>query len=103
VRRSSASRWQSYSDFRTGDRCSSPRSPVSASELGIVSEYAYDGRTEWLVSPFENDLFLGLRFAFNDVQSTEFLAGGSIDLETVARTFRVEASRRFGESWKRDL
>jgi hypothetical protein len=75
----------------------------SAIDLGIVSEYAYDGRTERLVSPFDKDLFLGLRFAFNDVQSTEILAGGSVDLETVARTFRVEASRRFGESWKLDL
>lgn len=75
----------------------------SAIDLGIVSEYACDGRTERLVWPFDKDLFRGLRFAFNDVQSTEILAGGSVDLETVARTFRVEAIRRFGESWKLNL
>jgi len=75
----------------------------SAIDLGIVSEYTYDGRTERLVSPFDNDVFVGMRLAFNDTQSTEILAGGSIDLTTVARTFRVEASRRFGDSWKLDL
>ena len=49
------------------------------------------------------DLFLGGRFAFNDEQSTEILAGIFIDTENQSRSFRVEGNRRFGASWKGTL
>ena len=51
-------------------------------------------------TPFENDVFGALRFALNDVQSTEILAGVSVDTETASQLLNIEASRRFGESWK---
>ena len=46
------------------------------------------------------DLFGGLRFAFNDVQSTEVLAGAFVDVKNGSKSLRVEASRRVGDSWK---
>lgn len=51
-------------------------------------------------SPFQDDLFIATRWALNDVQSTEILAGVIIDLESDALIGSVEASRRLGENWK---
>jgi hypothetical protein len=45
-------------------------------------------------------LFAGFRFAFNDVQSTEILAGFIVDTDQQSKSMRVEASRRLGDSWK---
>jgi hypothetical protein len=36
----------------------------------------------------------------NDAQSSEVLAGFVVDTDNHSRGFRVEASRRIGESWK---
>jgi len=72
-------------------------------DVGLVAEYSYDRRDDRLSAPFQNDLFLGFRLTFNDVQSTQILAGGSVDAENQATTFRVEASRRIGEHWKLNL
>ena len=75
----------------------------TAIDVGLLAEYSYDGRDDRLNAPFQNDLFLGFRMTFNDVQSTQILAGGSIDVENGANTVRVEASRRIGENWKLNL
>lgn len=72
-------------------------------DVGLVSEWLYDSRSKTATTPFQNDIFLGLRLGFNDTASTEFLAGVIQDLHKTARTFSVEASRRFGESWKVEL
>jgi hypothetical protein len=72
-------------------------------DLGLVTEYLFDDRNDNAPTPFENDMMLGLRLALNDVQSTEVLAGGIFDLETQARFFLLEASRRLGEHWKLSL
>ena len=72
----------------------------SAVDLGTLLEYSYDDRDEDEAGVFNNDLFGGLRFAFNDVQSTEILAGAIVDTDNGSQTFRVEASRRIGQSWK---
>lgn len=68
--------------------------------LGMLMEYHYDSRDEEATSPFQNDIFIGSRFDFSDEQSTEILAGGVFDLDTSTRSFRVEAARRLGQSWK---
>jgi len=75
----------------------------SSADLGLLAEYHYDSRGEQATSPFQNDLFLGARLAMNDVQSTEMLAGVFADLDTQGRSFRVEASRRFGDKTKLNL
>ena len=72
----------------------------TATDLGVLLEYHYDERGEDSAAVFQNDLFAGARFAFNDAQSSEILAGGFFDLDRQNRSFRVEASRRLGQSFK---
>lgn len=72
----------------------------SGLDIGLIAEYLYDNRDELTVSSLDNDLFVGARFAFNDVQSTEILFGGIIDLSRSTRLFSLESSRRIGNSWK---
>ena len=75
----------------------------SSADIGAIAEYSYDNRPKGERGVFDRDLFLGARFALNDAQSSEVLAGFLIDTDVYSRTFRVEASRRIGESWKLDL
>ncbi|MGI9542485.1 MAG: hypothetical protein ACR2MX_04450 [Cyclobacteriaceae bacterium] len=72
----------------------------SGLDIGIVGEYLYDSRDELAFSNLANDLFVGARFAFNDTQSTDFLAGAIFDLDNSSKFFSVEGSRRIGDSWK---
>lgn len=72
----------------------------SGLELGIIGEYLYDDRGKDSAANFQNDIFIGTRWAFNDAQSTEILAGGIFDLDRASRSFRIEASRRIGQDMK---
>lgn len=71
----------------------------SAINVGTLMEYHYDSRGDD-GGPFQNDLFLATRLDFSDEQSTELLAGAFFDLERATRSFRIEANRRIGQSWK---
>ena len=76
----------------------------TALDLGVVGEYLYDGRSPAAPgTPFENDLFVGGRLAFNDVGSTSILAGAIVDHKSGATSITIEASRRLGERWTIDL
>jgi len=76
----------------------------SPTDLGIIAEYSWDERDDPSLSQFQNDVMLGARFAFNDAQSTEILAGLTQDLDySQMRSFQVEASRRLGDDWKLSL
>ena len=76
----------------------------SATDLGIIMEYSWDERADPILSQFQNDIMLGARLAFNDAQSTEFLAGLVQDMDyNNLRSFQIEASRRLGEDWKLSL
>lgn len=75
----------------------------SASDLGLISEYLYDSRGQQALSPFEDDIMMGLRWVWNDVQSTEFLFGVIQDRDSATRQFNLEASRRIGDSMKLSL
>ena len=55
------------------------------------------------ITVFDNDTFLGIRLAFNDIQDTEILGGSIIDNETGELFVLLEASRRIGQNWKLDL
>ncbi len=72
----------------------------SALDLGVIGEYLYDSRGTDGLAPFQNDLFVGARLTLNDAQSSELLAGAVVDLDHSSKTFRVEASRRIGQSYK---
>jgi hypothetical protein len=73
-------------------------------DLGVLAEYLYDDRSAAAPgTPFENDVFVGARLAFNDVGSTSLLAGAIID-DTSGATFAlIEASRRIGDRWTIEL
>ena len=69
-------------------------------DLGFLVEYAYDERNEEATTPFENDLFFGLRLAVNDAAGSELLAGISQDLDDASSIFSLEASRRLTDRLK---
>jgi hypothetical protein len=72
-------------------------------DIGLLSEYLYDSRDELAFNSMQNDLFFGARFAFNNMQDTQILAGTIIDLEHSTKLFSVEASQRIKESWTIEL
>lgn len=51
-------------------------------------------------SAFDDDLFIGTRIAFNDVQSSDILAGVIVDRDTHAVFGSIEANRRLSDNWK---
>ena len=79
----------------------------SSSDLGVLSEYLYDGRDENIeFAPptfFDHDIFAGLRYTLNDVEDTEFLAGLTTDTQTGEMLGVIETSRRFGKNWLAEL
>ena len=80
-----------YSFVRIGD---------SMMDLGIIAELSYDDRGAEATTPFENDLFAGLRLGVNDSAGTELLAGLSYDLDNKGNVLQIEASRRLTENIK---
>ncbi len=75
----------------------------SSADLGWLAEYGWDERGKNSVANNQNDLFVGTRLALNDIQSTELLMGLSYDMDYSSSSFLVEASRRFGNSFKLSL
>ncbi len=75
----------------------------SGSELGFLAEYHHDSRGEVASAPFQNDLFIGARYALNDESSSDVFAGAFVDLDNQTKSFRVEASRRLGKGFKINL
>ncbi len=72
-------------------------------DVGILTEYLFDDRHNNAATPFENDIMLGMRLTLNDAQSTEFLAGAVLDIESNASFYLLETSRRLGDRWKLSL
>ncbi|MBL4823028.1 MAG: hypothetical protein JKX90_05840 [Colwellia sp.] len=72
-------------------------------DLGLLMEHSWDSRGEVELgtqgSLMQNDLFLGARLAFNDMQSSELLMGIGSDLDHNAFSFIIEASRRIGDNF----
>jgi len=70
-------------------------------DLGIISEYLYDSRGENLQSPYQNDLFAGVRVTLNDAEGTEVLLGVTQDLDdTDVYSGKLEASSRINNQLK---
>ncbi|MFH2047020.1 MAG: hypothetical protein ABIK92_17975 [Pseudomonadota bacterium] len=70
---------------------------ASGVDFGVISEYLYNERK---TEAMDNDLALGMRLSFNDIQSTEILAALIHDLENRSQYFYLEAQRRIGNSFK---
>lgn len=76
-------------------------------DVGLLAEYGWDSRGDddeaGAGLSTQNDLFLGSRIAFNDMQSSEVLFGLGADLDHSAFSFLIEANRRIGENFKVSL
>jgi len=73
-------------------------------DLGFVVEYMYDTRgSNNIGAPFQDDFLTAFRFGFNDVQSSEILAGVLFDRTNNSKFYNIEASRRLGDSFKIDF
>jgi hypothetical protein len=66
----------------------------SGTDVGLLAEYLYDERGSRATTPWQDDVFAGVRLARGDAQSTELLAGVIVDRKSGARAWTVEASRR---------
>jgi hypothetical protein len=72
-------------------------------DLGLLAEYLYDQRGGRATTPWQDDVFAGVRVAPNDAQGTELRAGVIVDRRTRASAWSVEGSRRIGSHWRLDL
>ena len=63
-------------------------------DIGLIGEYLFDDRNEYSTSAFQNDVFVGGRFAFNDENSTDLLAGVVYDLDNSTRFLSLEGARQ---------
>ena len=71
----------------------------STADLSLLGEWHYDDRGRRSTRPFQNDVFLAARVAFNDVQGTEIIASVVADTDYVNRTLGVEFNRRLSDEW----
>ena len=75
----------------------------SSMDLGLLLEYQYDERDVSLTTS-QNDIFAGMRFAFNDAASSEVLAGVTQDLDNAGSwSFFLEASTRLRSNMTIDV
>ena len=74
----------------------------SGIDIGILFEALYDNRDENKTAStlFENDIFVGARFTWNDFQESELLLGAIIDWKTGSMFSSIEYERRIGENMK---
>lgn len=74
------------------------------SDLGALLEFHYDQRGRNATTPFQRDIFAGLRWTANDAEDTTVLFGVVQDLqEGGTRGIFVEASRRLSGHFKLEL
>ncbi|MDF1763010.1 MAG: hypothetical protein P1U57_06340 [Oleibacter sp.] len=72
-------------------------------DLGLLAEYQYDSRSNGNTLA-QNDLFLGARFALNDMSSSEVLVGLTQDLDYQGSRFVfVEGSKRLSANATLDV
>jgi len=70
-------------------------------DIGVLGEYLYDEKDDGLNTLFDDEVFVGMRVALNDVAGTQVLAGALADRETRdARRYGIEASGRLNDDWK---
>ncbi len=70
-------------------------------DIGWLMEYQYDGRDNLLLAPAQNDLMVGSRIVFNDIDGTQVLLGIIQDLDhSSSRSGFIEASSRINDNWK---
>ena len=75
-------------------------------DLSVLGEYHRDdrdtipvGNVSFETTPFDDDVFAGVRVALNDVQSTQLLGGAVVDRLSGETAVFVEFERRVGTSF----
>lgn len=110
-------RWdpvKDYAAFAAGFEYTFYGVSSGGADLGVLAEYLYDERGKGRplipgyppfsnVSPYDDDIFVGLRWSGNDIASTEILGGAIFDLDTKGKAFVIEASRRIGQNLRISL
>ncbi|QJR82893.1 hypothetical protein CA267_014895 [Alteromonas pelagimontana] len=70
-------------------------------DLGVLMEYQYDERENNYFATGQNDLMVGLRWIWNDIDGTEVLTGFIQDLDdTQTYNAFIEASSRMTDNWR---
>ena len=69
----------------------------SGHDIVLIGEYAGDSRMELTHSGFQNDLTVGARWLWNDVEDTELLGLLTRDLDNGAQTVTVSIDRRIND------
>jgi len=76
----------------------------SNADLGLLTEYLYDGRgTSAPSTSANNDIFIAARFTINDTADSQGLVGAVIDQKTGETALSFEAERRIGDQWKAEI
>ena len=79
-------------------------SSIAAANVSLIAEWNYDSRDD-LATPsrtpnvLQNDVFVGARLAFDDVQSTELTANLVADVYRSTRTLAFQFGRRITNEW----
>jgi len=74
----------------------------SGIDVGLLGEYLFDNRDldDTPFTPWDNDIFAGVRVTFNDVNDTNILFGGFVDLGGGSTVLNLEASQRIQDNMK---
>lgn len=75
----------------------------SRTDIGWLLEYLHDSRDANASTPFEHDVLLGWRFAFNNEGSSELLASVIVDVHTQERLFSLEGRHRLRDDLRLGL
>ncbi|GAB1258352.1 hypothetical protein NBRC116494_28540 [Aurantivibrio plasticivorans] len=67
----------------------------SSIDVGYIMEYSIDDR-DASQTVYQRDVFAGFRLAWNNMQSSELIAGINSDLETGSDVFRIQFDSRVG-------
>jgi hypothetical protein len=71
-----------------------------AQDLGLIVEWLRDTQSELLSARYDHEVFLGGRWALNDIANTQALGGVLLDTTGDGQTWSLEANRRLGDDWK---
>lgn len=71
----------------------------TSSDIGVLMEYTYDGRSERAPPTiFDDELYLGVRWVANDEADTDLLAGLLTDVKTGSQTYTARYRTRLTDN-----
>jgi len=88
----------SYNAMVTGFEYTSVGVFDSAMDLGYLVEYLYDQRGDDATTPFQNDVFLGIRWVANNIAQTSLLIGVYQDMQISSQALRLELNTRLQDN-----